>query len=50
MKIPNEGAAEKQAEVEQHNKEFEQRYDRAPKAEDDKVDKKFWSGESTIPS
>jgi hypothetical protein len=46
MKIPNEGDAEKQAEVEQHNKEFEQRYDRAPKAQDDKVDKKFWSGES----
>jgi hypothetical protein len=46
MKIPNEGDADKQAEVEQHNKEFEQRYDRAPKAQDDKVDKKFWSGES----
>jgi hypothetical protein len=46
MKIPNERDAEKQAEVEQHNKEFEQRYDRAPKAQDDKVDKKFWSGES----
>lgn len=39
MKIPNEGDAEKQAEVKQHNKEFEQRYDRAPKAQDDKVDK-----------
>lgn len=36
--------AEKQAEVEQHNREFEQRYDRAPKAQADKVDKKFWSG------
>jgi hypothetical protein len=46
MNIPNEGDAEKQAEVEQHNKEFEQRYDRAPKAQDDKVDKKFWGGES----
>lgn len=46
MKIPDEGDADKQAEVEQHNKEFEQRYDRAPKAQADKVDKKFWSGES----
>lgn len=44
-KTPNEGDAEKQAEVEQHNKEFEKRHDRAPKAEDDKVDKKFWAGE-----
>lgn len=37
---------EKQAEVEQHNKEFEQRHDRAPPAAADKVDKKFWKGES----
>lgn len=36
---------EKQAEVDQHNKEFEQGHDRASKAEDDKVDKKFWAGE-----
>ena len=36
--------SEKQAEVEKHNREFEQRYDRAPEAADDKVDKKFWSG------
>merc|ERR1711939_356147 len=34
----------KQAEVEQHNKEFEQGHDRAPPAEEDKVDKKFWQG------
>jgi hypothetical protein len=47
MKIPDEGDAEKQAEVEQHNKEFEERYDRAPKAQEDKVDKKFWSGKSS---
>ena len=47
-KIPDEamGDAEKQAEVEQHNREFEKRYDRAPKAQPDKVDKKFWSGKS----
>ncbi|KAI5859478.1 hypothetical protein GGS23DRAFT_319474 [Durotheca rogersii] len=31
-------------EVEQHNREFEQRHDRASPAEDDKVDKKFWQG------
>jgi len=36
---------ERQKEVDQHNKEFEQGHDRAAKAEDDKVDKKFWSGE-----
>jgi hypothetical protein len=43
---PNEakGDAKKQAEVEQHNKEFEKRHDRAPPAEEDKVDSKFWSG------
>lgn len=35
---------EKAAEVEQHNKEFEKGHDRAPKAEDDKVDEKFWQG------
>jgi hypothetical protein len=40
------GDAEKQAEVRQHNREFEQRYDRAPKAQEDKVDHKFWSGKS----
>merc|ERR1712225_43742 len=34
----------KQAEVEQHNKEFEQGHDRAPPAAEDKVDKKFWQG------
>jgi len=33
-----------QAEVEQHNKEFEQGHDRAPPAAEDKVDKKFWKG------
>jgi len=37
--------AEQQAEVDQHNKEFEERYDRAPPAENDKVDKKFWEGQ-----
>jgi hypothetical protein len=42
---PGDGNTEsKQAEVEKHNREFEQRHDRAPKAAADKVDKKFWSG------
>ena len=39
-----ENTEAKQAEVEQHNKEFYERHDRAPKAAADKVDKKFWSG------
>lgn len=44
--LPGEGISEeKQAEVEKHNEEFEQRYDRAQPAEDDKVDEKFWTGE-----
>ena len=42
---PGAQSSEKQAEVDQHNREFEQRYDRAPEAAGDKVDKKFWSGE-----
>ncbi|KAJ5047504.1 uncharacterized protein L3040_003328 [Drepanopeziza brunnea f. sp. 'multigermtubi'] len=43
--VPGSGnSKDKQAEVEQHNKEFEQRHDRAAPAADDKVDKKFWKG------
>lgn len=38
------GSEAKKAEVEQHNREFEMRHERAPKAEDDKVGKKFWKG------
>jgi hypothetical protein len=42
---PGDGNSEsEQAEVEKHNREFEQRHDRAPRAAADKVDKKFWSG------
>ncbi len=42
---PGHGNSEsKQAEVEKHNREFEQRYDRASKAQEEKVDKRFWSG------
>ncbi|KAI3534673.1 hypothetical protein CSPX01_11968 [Colletotrichum filicis] len=33
---------EQQREVDEHNKDFEKKYDLAPAAEDDKVDKKFW--------
>lgn len=44
--VPGGGnSKDKQAEVEQHNKEFEQGHDRAPPADADKVDKKFWKGE-----
>jgi len=44
---PAEGQSqEKKQEVEQHNKEFEERYDRAQPATDNKVDHKFWKGES----
>ncbi|KAG4424436.1 hypothetical protein IFR04_002492 [Cadophora malorum] len=43
--VPGSGNSKaKQAEVEQHNKEFEQGHDRAPPAAEDKVDKKFWQG------
>lgn len=43
---PGGGNSEnKQAEVEKHNREFEQGHDRAPKAAEDKVDKKIWEGE-----
>lgn len=36
---------EQRKEVEEHNREFDERHDRGNKAPDDKVDKKFWSGE-----
>ncbi|KAJ0329392.1 hypothetical protein COL5a_003948 [Colletotrichum fioriniae] len=34
---------EQQREVDEHNRDFEKKHDSAPAAEDDKVDKKFWS-------
>lgn len=34
---------EQKADVDQHNKEFEEKHDRASPAEDDKVDKAFWT-------
>ena len=46
---PEASDAEKQAEVEQHNREFEQRYDRGPPAPEDAVDKRYWSGEFEEP-
>jgi hypothetical protein len=33
---------EQQAEVDEHNKDFDKKHDRANKAEDDRVDKSFW--------
>jgi hypothetical protein len=42
---PGGNSSEKQAEVDKHNREFEQRHDRAAEAQEDKVDKKFWNGE-----
>ncbi|KAK7745222.1 hypothetical protein SLS62_009851 [Diatrype stigma] len=36
---------EQKQEVEQHNKDFEKRYDRGSEAPDDKVDKNYWSGQ-----
>jgi len=39
-----ENTESRQAEVEKHNREFEEGHDRAPPAAEDKVDKKFWSG------
>ncbi|KAF4627678.1 hypothetical protein G7Y89_g10475 [Cudoniella acicularis] len=41
---PSMDSAEKKAEVEKHNREFEQGHDRAPRVPDDKVDKKFRKG------
>ncbi|KAI1111100.1 hypothetical protein F5Y14DRAFT_426633 [Nemania sp. NC0429] len=35
---------EQKQEVERHNRDFEQRHDKAESAPGDKVDKKFWSG------
>ncbi|KAH7134119.1 hypothetical protein EDB81DRAFT_91434 [Dactylonectria macrodidyma] len=36
---------EQRREVEEHNRDFDARHDRGPPAANDKVDKKFWSGE-----
>ena len=42
---PSAEEEEYKKEVELHNREFEKGHDRAPPAEKDKVDNKFWSGE-----
>ncbi|KAK0391523.1 hypothetical protein NLU13_1023 [Sarocladium strictum] len=42
---PDKLSEEQRREVEQHNKEFEEKHDRGTAAEDDKVDKSFWSSE-----
>ncbi|KAK5652216.1 hypothetical protein OQA88_10713 [Cercophora sp. LCS_1] len=36
---------EQQEEVDQHNREFEEKHGKAPSAAKDKVDKSFWSGQ-----
>ncbi|TLS23690.1 uncharacterized protein PpBr36_06607 [Pyricularia pennisetigena] len=49
--IPGDGqnklSKEQKREVEQHNREFEERHDRASPASKDKVNKSFWSGGGT---
>lgn len=37
---------EQQKEVDEHNRDFDSKHDRGNAAADDKVDKKFWSGQS----
>jgi hypothetical protein len=46
---PAANDSNKQAEVEKHNREFEKGHDRGSSTGDDKVDKKFWSGELLFP-
>ncbi|KAF5018663.1 hypothetical protein F66182_9338 [Fusarium sp. NRRL 66182] len=36
---------EQKREVEEHNRDFDEKHDRGNRAPDDKVDKKFWGGE-----
>ncbi|KAH8903582.1 hypothetical protein BR93DRAFT_981356 [Coniochaeta sp. PMI_546] len=44
-KKPGEGLTEEQRrEVEEHNRDFEKKHDRANPAENDKVNKAFWGG------
>ncbi|EON97824.1 putative metallo-hydrolase oxidoreductase protein [Phaeoacremonium minimum UCRPA7] len=38
---------EQQEEVDEHNRDFEAKHDRAAPASDDKVDSKFWSGKGS---
>ncbi|TLD32953.1 hypothetical protein PspLS_01160, partial [Pyricularia sp. CBS 133598] len=49
--IPGDGrdklSKEQKQEVEEHNREFEERHDRASPASKDKVNKSFWSGGGT---
>jgi hypothetical protein len=39
--------AEQQAEVDEHNRDFENKHGKAEAAGDDKVDKSFWSGKGS---
>lgn len=48
--IPQSGqklSKEQQAEVDEHNRDFEEKHDRASPASDDKVDSKFWGGKGS---
>jgi len=45
---PGVSDAAKKAEVEEHNREFEQGHDRGPPAAPDKVDKAFWKGHGGV--
>lgn len=38
---------EQKAEVDAHNRDFENKHDKAEKADEDKVDKAFWSGKGS---
>ncbi|KAK3290471.1 uncharacterized protein B0H64DRAFT_412439 [Chaetomium fimeti] len=40
-------SAEQQAEVDEHNRDFENKHGKAEPAADDKVDKSFWSGKGS---
>lgn len=46
--VPGEGknnlSKEQQEEVDEHNRDFEKKHDRASPAAEDKVDKGFWKG------
>ncbi|ROW03709.1 hypothetical protein VMCG_05380 [Cytospora schulzeri] len=50
--VPGEGkndlSKEQQKEVDEHNKDFENKHDRASPAAEDKVDKGFWKGHGGV--
>lgn len=50
--IPGEGdsnlSKEQQKEVDEHNRDFDKKHDRASPAGEDKVDKEFWKGHGGV--